>query len=106
MYGDVFALLSMMEDAVCVACRYHLTDVPCFCSGRHVVYFDPHCQFLPNASASNPGKRIDYVKHDVRAQYPDQFKPLCAFGCDVKSQFNGTLFRFALRTKEQVKLSL
>ena len=42
-------------------CRYHLTDVPSFVSGRHVVYFDPHCAFLPNISALNPGKRIDFV---------------------------------------------
>ena len=33
---------------------YHLTDVPSFVSGRHVVYFDPHATFLPNVSSSNP----------------------------------------------------
>ena len=31
---------------------YHLTDVPSFVSGRHVVYFDPHATFLPNVSSS------------------------------------------------------
>ena len=25
------------------------------------MYFDPHCAFLPNISALNPGKRIDFV---------------------------------------------
>jgi sacsin len=27
---------------------YHLTDLPCFISGRYIVYFDPHAKFLPN----------------------------------------------------------
>lgn len=26
---------------------YHVSDVPSFVSGRHIVYFDPHARFLP-----------------------------------------------------------
>ena len=26
---------------------YHVSDVPSFISGRHIVYFDPHARFLP-----------------------------------------------------------
>ena len=35
---------------------YHLTDLPSFVSGRDVVFFDPHCSFLPNVSGTcGPG---------------------------------------------------
>ena len=84
---------------------YHLTDMPGFVSGRHVVFFDPHCAFLPNVSASNPGKRIDFVKNDVLTAHPDQFEPFRAFGCDKRAEYRGTTFRFPLRTPEQASLS-
>jgi sacsin len=80
---------------------YHLTDVPSFVSGRHVVFFDPHATFLPNVSSSNPGKRVDFVKNDVLAKNFDQFAPFLAFGCDARAEFRGTTFRFPLRTKAQ-----
>ena len=84
---------------------YHLTDMPGFVSGRHVVFFDPHCAFLPNVSASNPGKRIDFVKNDVLTAHPDPFEPFRAFGCDMRAEYRGTTFRFPLRTPEQASLS-
>ena len=68
---------------------YHLTDVPSFVSGRHVVFFDPHATFLPNVSSSNPGKRVDFVKNDVLAKNFDQFAPFLAFGCDARAEFRG-----------------
>ncbi|KAK9798935.1 hypothetical protein WJX73_003884 [Symbiochloris irregularis] len=79
---------------------YHITDVPSFCSGKHCVYFDPHCLYLPNLSALNPGKMIDFVaaKPSLLEQFPDQFQPFCAFGCDMRTEFPGTLFRLPLRT--------
>ena len=43
---------------------YHLTDMPSFVSGD-AVFFDPHCEFLPNVTAANPGKRVDFVANDV-----------------------------------------
>jgi hypothetical protein len=84
---------------------YHLTDVPSFVSGRHVVFFDPHATFLPNVSSSNPGKRVDFVKNDVLAKNFDQFAPFLAFGCDARAEFRGTTFRFPLRTKAQASSS-
>eukprot|EP00198_Chlamydomonas_reinhardtii_P000860 XP_001690195.1 predicted protein [Chlamydomonas reinhardtii] len=87
---------------------YHLTDVPSFVSGRHLVIFDPHCRHLPNISATNPGKRIDFVTYsDVAAQYRDQVAPYSgAFGCSLgapqqqgeQGPWQGTLFRFPLRS--------
>lgn len=66
-----------------------------------MVLFDPQGLFLPNVSASNPGKRIDFVSSSAISAYRDQFLPYCAFGCDMKSPFAGTLFRFPLRNANQ-----
>ncbi|KAL7096896.1 hypothetical protein ACP275_10G109500 [Erythranthe tilingii] len=80
---------------------YHLTDLPSFVSGKHAVIFDPQGVYLPNVSATNPGKRIEYVSSSAISLYKDQFLPYCAFGCDMKSPFQGTLFRFPLRNTDQ-----
>ncbi|KAL0374334.1 UNVERIFIED_CONTAM: Sacsin [Sesamum radiatum] len=80
---------------------YHLTDLPSFVSGKHVVLFDPQGVYLPNVSTANPGKRIEYVTSKAISVYKDQFFPYCAFGCDMKSPFHGTLFRFPLRNADQ-----
>ncbi|XP_068639684.1 uncharacterized protein [Aristolochia californica] len=84
---------------------YHLTDLPSFVSGKYVVLFDPQGVYLPNISASNPGKRLEYVSSSAIAQYRDQFFPYCAFGCDMKSPFSGTLFRLPLRNVGQAAVS-
>lgn len=84
---------------------YHLTDLPSFVSGKYVVLFDPQGVHLPNVSAANPGKRIEYVMSSALSRYKDQFFPYCAFGCDMKSPFNGTLFRFPLRISDQASKS-
>jgi sacsin len=80
---------------------YHLTDLPSFVSGKYVVLFDPQSFYLPKVSAANPGKRIDYVSSSAISLYKDQFFPYCAFGCDMKLPFAGTLFRFPLRNADQ-----
>ena len=62
------------------------------------VLFDPHCSFLPSVSSANPGKRIKFVQSAVLDTYQDQFEPYAAFGCDMRSHYSGTLFRFPLRS--------
>ncbi|KAM3391279.1 hypothetical protein ACQJBY_012755 [Aegilops geniculata] len=84
---------------------YHLTDLPSFVSGKYVVMFDPQGAYLPNVSAANPGKRIDYVSSTALTLYGDQLSPYRAFGCDMKALFQGTLFRFPLRNAEQASSS-
>lgn len=84
---------------------YHLTDLPSFVSGKYVVLFDPQGVYLPNVSSANPGKRIEYVSSSAISQYKDQFFPYCAFGCDMKTPFAGTLFRFPLRNADQAARS-
>ncbi|KAK7308413.1 hypothetical protein VNO77_42018 [Canavalia gladiata] len=84
---------------------YHLTDLPSFVSGKYVVLFDPQGVYLPRVSAANPGKRIDFTGSSALSFYKDQFSPYCAFGCDMKSPFAGTLFRFPLRNVYQAAKS-
>ena len=72
------------------------------------VLFDPHCSFLPNVSSVNPGKRIKFVQSAVLDTYRDQFEPYATFGCDMRSHYSGTLFRFPLRSaslEEQSRIS-
>ncbi|KAL8139892.1 hypothetical protein V2J09_005913 [Rumex salicifolius] len=80
---------------------YHLTDLPSFVSDKYAVIFDPQGIYLPNVSAANPGKRIEYTSSSAISLFKDQFLPYCAFGCDMQSPFNGTLFRFPLRNADQ-----
>lgn len=80
---------------------YHLTDVPSFVSGDYVVIFDPHATYVPQASVQHPGIRIKFTSagSHLLDQFPDQFTPYLHFGCDMKSRFSGTLFRFPLRSQ-------
>ena len=85
---------------------FHLTEVPSFVSDKFVVMFDPHAKYLPDPNPSNPGKRIDFIKHrQLQEKYPSVFKPLRVFGCSFKKPYKGTIFRFPLRTAEQAAKS-
>lgn len=80
-------------------CVYHFTDIPGFVSGENIVIFDPHACHLPGISPTHPGLRIRYVGKSILEQFPDQFAPFLHFGCDLRSSFPGTLFRFPLRNE-------
>jgi sacsin len=84
---------------------YHLTEIPTFVSGKYLCMFDPAAKFLPGATAGNPGKRIDFVSAKFSSSFPDSAATLKAFGCDMEHSFNGTLFRFALRTENMAAVS-
>jgi hypothetical protein len=84
---------------------YHVTDLPGFVSGEHLVFFDPHCKYLPSITAANPGKKIDFVAHPVNSKLSDQVAPFHLFGCNTRQHFQGTLFRFPLRTEQQAAAS-
>ncbi len=66
---------------------YHLTDLPTFVSGKYLVLFDPHCQYLPNVSPSNPGKRIDFPSARLVEQNADLAAPYKLFGCDMANEY-------------------
>lgn len=88
---------------------YNLTDVPMFLSRHYFVIFDPNNFYLENAFGNKtPGVRLDInKKRNGLRKYSGQFKPFNGiFGCDLHldkddNSFDGTLFRFPLRTKEQ-----
>ncbi|KAK3578917.1 hypothetical protein CHS0354_035542 [Potamilus streckersoni] len=89
---------------------YNLTDVPSFISGSNIVIFDPHKYHLGKAlPGSSPGMKIDFAKMKNRKmmkRLKNQFKPFQnVFGCDISCSFQGTLFRFPLRTTFQAQSS-
>ena len=89
---------------------YNLTDVPMFISKNYFAIFDPHTSYLGRAikNKRKPGMKIDLNKDVKRLRkFKNQFKPFNGiFGCDLHldkedNSFDGTLFRFPLRTTEQ-----
>ncbi|KAL3892284.1 hypothetical protein ACJMK2_004503 [Sinanodonta woodiana] len=89
---------------------YNLTDVPSFISGSNIVILDPHKSHLGKAlPGSSPGMRIDFGKMKnlkMIMRLKNQFKPFQnVFGCNTSCAFEGTLFRFPLRTASQAERS-
>ena len=84
---------------------YHLTDTPSFVSGDHLVIFDPHTNFIPGTTTAQPGIRMKYTGNSLRNTFPDQFRPYEYFGCNFEHSFQGTLFRFPLRTPSLARRS-
>ena len=84
---------------------YHFTDLPSIVSAEHIVFLDPHCRYLPKASASRPGLKMKFAGSSLLKHFPDQFKPYMRFGCDMRERFEGTLFRFPLRSAEAAACS-
>ncbi|KAK4303241.1 hypothetical protein Pmani_024833 [Petrolisthes manimaculis] len=89
---------------------YNLTDVPSFVSGSSYVIFDPHLEYLGQENKA-PGLRYSFEKEKtsrILSKLHGQFKPFnemfdCAFQ-DTK-EYDGTLFRFPLRTPLQAAKS-
>ena len=93
---------------------YNITDVPSFISDNQLVILDPHTTNLGNAikNKSKPGIKVPLgPKRNRLRRFVDQ---LCIydgiFGMDASFEddyemFDGTLFRFPLRTKMQAQLS-
>ena len=94
---------------------YNITDVPSFISRNYLVIFDPHLTHLGTArrDRKSPGIMIDIQKSGHQTlirKLPDQFEPYrkvfgCEIGCQTENHFNGTLFRFPLRDREQSRKS-
>ena len=88
---------------------YHLTDVPMFASGTKVVLFDPQAKYIPNINPANPGKMMDCSTNQGKRlveSLPELFSQMKIWNNSMDGHnFNGTLFRFALRTKKQAETS-
>ncbi|KAK3727489.1 hypothetical protein QZH41_006426 [Actinostola sp. cb2023] len=91
---------------------YNLTDVPSFVSRESIVILDPHTTYLGKAirDKSKPGIKFNLTTKTLR-RLANQFKPYNGiFGCDLRPDgsikpYDGTLFRFPLRTKTQAHKS-
>lgn len=89
---------------------YNLTDVPMFVSKNYLAIFDPHTSYLGKGikNKRRPGMKINLNKDVGKLRkFKNQFQPFNGiFGCDLHlekedNSFDGTLFRFPLRTKQQ-----
>ena len=93
---------------------YNITDLPSFISREFIAFFDPHTTHLGDLikDKSRPGIRLN-LKNNPKAviAFPDQFKPYQGiFGCAFERKgepfyYDGTLFRFPLRTMRQASES-
>ena len=93
---------------------YNLTDVPMFVSKDYFWILDPNKSHLGTAikDTRKTGMKINLNKNIRNLQtFKDQFKPFIGvFGCDLSLDkedysYDGTLFRFPLRTREQAAVS-
>ncbi len=90
---------------------YNITDVPSFMSRQFIAIFDPHTTHLGRAiiDKTKPGIKLDLQRNSKKIKkLSNQFKPFQGvFGCDTTThnQYNGTLFRFPLRTRDQSRIS-
>src|SRR6266498_5600189 len=75
---------------------YHITDSPSFITGDQYVILDPHEWYFDG------GVRFDFVDDKLAEESPDQFAPFkvspLRIPCD--KPFEGTVFRYPLRTEE------
>lgn len=93
---------------------YNITDVPSFVSRHSIVIFDPHTYHLGKSirDKRKPGIKINLQRHKKNLKrFGNQFKPYNGiFNCNLKSTsqlelYNGTLFRFPLRSRYQAAKS-
>ena len=81
---------------------YHITDIPSFVSGENFIVFDPTMQCLKKEIKSefNPGIKINFHKHRLLKNKSNQLVPYTGVhGFDPKQRFQGTIFRFPLRSQ-------
>eukprot|EP01064_Diplonema_japonicum_P029206 TRINITY_DN4657_c1_g1_i1.p1 TRINITY_DN4657_c1_g1~~TRINITY_DN4657_c1_g1_i1.p1 ORF type:complete len:4321 (+),score=807.67 TRINITY_DN4657_c1_g1_i1:90-12965(+) len=89
---------------------YQFTDVPSFVSGEYLVLLDPHRKYLTQFTKANaPGFRVKIPSKTVTGSiFEDQFKPYAFKGhlsCGLDKPYDGTLFRFPLRTGDTAAAS-
>ncbi|XP_030840846.1 sacsin-like [Strongylocentrotus purpuratus] len=92
---------------------YRITDVPSFVSRDYMQFFDPHTTHLGSVlpNKSQPGVRLRLNSSKPLRRFPDQFKPFKGvFGLNFSGgnepfNYDGTLFRLPLRSKEAAQKS-
>ncbi|XP_071785309.1 sacsin-like [Asterias amurensis] len=89
---------------------YHLTDLPCILSGKTIGFLDPrekHFNYNPHTNTKYKGRRGKKWKlnTELLSKFQGQFSPFlvdlfrCAESSFVNGHFEGTIFRFPLRTE-------
>ena len=92
---------------------YNLTDLPSLVSNESMVLLDPHTSNLGEhiSNPSRPGIRLKLTNKRAMKLYKDQWKPydgvfnLSFNPNNSTDRFDGTLFRFPLRTANQATQS-
>ncbi|KAK8814110.1 hypothetical protein WA158_007972 [Blastocystis sp. Blastoise] len=82
---------------------YHITDVPFLVTRDRFIILDPHQKYAP--VEGEPGLMIKFHEQSLTEDFSDQISPFQFFGCDIRQNFNGTLFRFPLRNREALASS-
>jgi hypothetical protein len=105
---------SLLTHVLCSPCFESHTHILSHTSGFHFLlaismWQDPQRRYFPGLTAGEqPGQRTKPSTEDLEA-LRDQFQPFVvpSWGCDPIKQplFEGTVFRFPLRTAEQAKES-
>ncbi|KAF0539436.1 Sacsin [Gigaspora margarita] len=73
---------------------YHVTDLPSFITGDNYVILDPHERYFDG------GIKFEFVKNKMAINYPDQFSPFTPYHVPHDQNFQGTIFRYPLRTAQ------
>src|SRR5688572_4197383 len=75
---------------------YHITDSPSFITDDNYVILDPHERYFKG------GYQFDFVQEKLVEVCPDQFAPFKAppLGIPCDKSFEGTVFRYPLRTEQ------
>ncbi|CAG8463447.1 20676_t:CDS:2 [Gigaspora margarita] len=85
---------------------FHITDVSSIISGSSYVLIDPHARGYCDLPPGQRGFQGDFVEHDLVKKYPDQFMPFSvALNNNLNGFYNGTIFRYSLRTKKDASES-
>ncbi|XP_072541474.1 sacsin [Salminus brasiliensis] len=88
---------------------YHVTDLPCVFSSKHLAVFDPQKKMFDDEEEGYRWSLDDEEDRKHLLEFTDQFKPFqeivsLVCGCSWekiinKQDFSGTLFRFPLRSE-------
>ncbi|XP_022809377.1 sacsin-like [Stylophora pistillata] len=84
---------------------FHMTDLPSIVSGSQIGVIDPHEEYFSDENGKRTGHRWQLKEdREIIDSIPDQFQPYkgildCTEDTFKQESYNGTMFRFPLRTK-------
>ena len=86
---------------------YHFTDLPCFVTGKYLVIMDPHQQRLMGEDGERAfARRWDLLEPNMKKfKAHAQWFKVPGHSCSFGEEYEGTMFRFPLRTAAQAEYS-